>query len=244
MSAADTRALRKLVNTVEAAGGWFHKQDERPFLMDIFLPDAMVESHTGVIRDSYDGIFALLFPPRARSSRKRNVCKICASGHGCRRRQAVKQYQLCPVCTHWCASHFLPEVAYGGATTPGGCLKWVGPDLAKTRCTCTGWPQPPEPVKTHKKATQENSMPLFSTEELAESHERYLEKQAALEGEKPRSKAEILVDLVRNDPTLTVAELVEGSEMSATWVRKHLRNAGLKAAKAPRQRNSESGEGR
>jgi hypothetical protein len=231
----ETRALRKLVNTVEAAGGWFAKRDERPYLMDVDLPESLSQ-HESTIRENYDAILGMLFPQARSSRKKRFTCAICKSGAGCRRRQAIKDYQNCPTCTHWCISHFLPE-----AHSSGGCLKWVGPDFAMTRCKCPGWPVAPEPVKTRKKATQENVMPLFSTEELQESHERYLQKQTQ-DTERPRSKAEILVELVRNDPTLTVNELSEGSGHSKSWVRRHLKVAGLKAAPARRQRTLEPGE--
>jgi DNA-binding MurR/RpiR family transcriptional regulator len=85
-------------------------------------------------------------------------------------------------------------------------------------------------------------MPLFSESEIKEMHTRYLQKQAALDGERPRSKAEILVDVVRQHPDATVRELAEAAEMSPSWIRRTLKAAGLKAAPARRQRKSEQEE--
>jgi hypothetical protein len=238
MSAVNSRQLRKLVNAVEGAGGWFRKQDERSF-MEIDLPDSLAQ-HETTIRDNYDAIFGMLFPPKRSSRKKRNVCSICRSGAGCRRRQAVKAYQNCGLCGHWCVSHFREEIAYGGATTPGGCMKQIGSNSSDlVRCVCPGWPIAPEHKKISK---QENVMPLFTNEELRESHERYLQKQTQ-DTERPRSKREILIEICTAHPGVyTTKELAEGSGMSPSWIRRTLKAAGLKPAPARRRRNSESGE--
>jgi hypothetical protein len=54
---------------------------------------------------------------------------------------------------------------------------------------------------------------------------------AEQERTRPRSRAETLVDVVREDSSLTVAELAKASERSPAWVRKTLKAAGLTAAK-------------
>jgi hypothetical protein len=52
------------------------------------------------------------------------------------------------------------------------------------------------------------------------------------------AKAKILVEIVQSGefPGSTVAELAEASGMSQSWVRKHLRQAGITLAKPPRRR--------
>jgi hypothetical protein len=230
----DTRSLRRLVKTIESEGGSFVPTDH---FMQVDLPDALV-SMADTVRENSDALYALLFPPKRWPRKKRSTCAICKSGAGCRKRQAIKEYQLCPVCSHWCASHFLAE-----SHSVAGCMWRLGHTSSDmVRCQCPGWPPPVEPVKTRRKniQPQENSMPLFSESEVCAMRERHLQKQAALEGERPKTKAQILVDLVCADPSYTVAELSEGSGHSKSWVRKHLRAAGLKAAPGIRQRNPES----
>jgi hypothetical protein len=87
-------------------------------------------------------------------------------------------------------------------------------------------------------------MPLFSESELLEMRERYLQREAERQPEQQRSKAEILIEIVRKDPGVdTVRELAEASGMSPSWVRRVLRAAGLRAANAPRGRRVAPGDG-
>jgi hypothetical protein len=100
---------------------------------------------------------------RKPSSRPRRTCQICKTGTGCRRRMAVKEYELCPICQHWCASHYPREVSFGGVErSSGGCMGWVGRDFAMNRCTCPGWPVAPEPkkkIKSRKKGKDQHDSP-------------------------------------------------------------------------------------
>jgi hypothetical protein len=72
--------------------------------------------------------------------------------------------------------------------------------------------------------------PLFSPEELQTMYDSVVAQQPP----KPKTKAEILLEVVTEDPTCTVAELSEWSSRSKSWVRKHLKAAGLAAAKPVR----------
>lgn len=79
---------------------------------------------------------------------------------------------------------------------------------------------------------------LIPDEDLQRSLEKYEAEQARLQNAQPRKKnhAEILLECYRDFPGATVAEFSEASGRSPSWVRKVLRQNGLKAAKAPRQR--------
>jgi hypothetical protein len=72
---------------------------------------------------------------------------------------------------------------------------------------------------------------LFSDEEIRIAHERYLQEHP-----RPKTKAEILVEVVRDFPDATVAELSEASGRSMRWVRKTLRAAGITMPKIQRGR--------
>jgi len=71
-------------------------------------------------------------------------------------------------------------------------------------------------------------MQLISDEELAHMRER------AAQSEGPKSKAQILVEVVKEEPTLTVRELAEAAERSQSWVRRMLRLAGITLVKPTR----------
>jgi transposase len=72
---------------------------------------------------------------------------------------------------------------------------------------------------------------LFSPEELTRMRTEYEAKHP-----KPKTKAEILVEIVREDPTCTVAELAEAATRSKSWVRRVLRRSGIVLAKPARQK--------
>jgi len=80
-------------------------------------------------------------------------------------------------------------------------------------------------------------MSLFSNEELADMHEKYARKHPAQETERRKTRAEILVEVFLENPALTVAELAAAAEHSPSWVRKHLRAAGITIPRAPRRRS-------
>jgi hypothetical protein len=105
----------------------------------------------------------------------------------------------------------------------------------KNFCPCPRFQNP-----YAKQRKKKSSMPLFEPEELAQMHADYLRTQPP----PTKTHAEILIEVCREDPTLTVAELVEASGHSATWVRRTLKKAGIVLVKAPRQsRRSASATG-
>jgi hypothetical protein len=67
---------------------------------------------------------------------------------------------------------------------------------------------------------------LFDTTEAAAKY------AAEFERTRQKTKAEILVEIVREDATYTVAELSEASGRSSHWVRKTLRQAGITLARS------------
>jgi hypothetical protein len=70
---------------------------------------------------------------------------------------------------------------------------------------------------------------LIPTEQLLASRRKY-------EAERPKTHAEILCIIAREDPTVTVSELAEASGHSLAWVRKHLKLAGIALIKPQRQK--------
>ena len=52
-------------------------------------------------------------------------------------------------------------------------------------------------------------------------------------------KAKILLEVAKDFPDATVREFAEASEMSASWVRRTLKRAGIVIARAPRQKSPE-----
>jgi transposase len=68
-------------------------------------------------------------------------------------------------------------------------------------------------------------MTLIPHEDLARAHAHYLAQHAPQT--RPKTKTEILLEVVREFPDATVAELAEAAERSPSWVRKHLRAAGI-----------------
>jgi hypothetical protein len=86
-------------------------------------------------------------------------------------------------------------------------------------------------------------MSLFTREQLERmfNHEQarqraeLVRKHAAMQP-RPKTKAEILVEVAREFAPATVAELAEASGMSQSWVRRHLRTNGITPAKPVHQR--------
>ncbi len=97
---------------------------------------------------------------------------------------------------------------------------------------------------------------LFTIEELEAGRDRYTRAQAAKVGfvyqartleqwesrTAPRTRAEkcesdrrVLLECVRDFPDVSVAELVEASERSKSWVRRTLKRAGIVLAKPVRR---------
>jgi hypothetical protein len=96
-------------------------------------------------------------------------------------------------------------------------------------------------VKTKPKkvvSSTENTMALFTPEQLEAAHEKYLQEQAERQKEQPKTRAEILLEVVADYPDATVAELAEAASRSVSWVRKVLRQAGVTVAKAPRHKKA------
>jgi hypothetical protein len=85
-------------------------------------------------------------------------------------------------------------------------------------------------------------MSLFTREQLQEMYDRAHAQQTAelvrkhAEMTRPKTKAEILVDVAREFAPCTVEELATAASRSERWVRKHLKAAGIVLAKPVRQR--------
>lgn len=112
-------------------------------------------------------------------------------------------------------------------------MECTSTSCADTDCSCTSFLSP----YRKKRATarkESNKMTLFTHEELQQSQDRYFQQQAARQPAKPRPKnpkVEILLEVARDYPDATVAELAEASGMSKSWVRKNLKTAGITPAK-------------
>jgi hypothetical protein len=145
--------LRKLIRTIEKEGGEFRRTEH---FMEIELPDSLAHLKD-TLRENGDGVYHLLFPPKPRSSRPKRGCQVCKTGRGCRTRAAIKVYEICPVCKHWCRSHYPRIVGYDGTEwIAAGCLKWIEADpesaTPRMRCQCPGWPVAPLPARRALKA--------------------------------------------------------------------------------------------
>jgi hypothetical protein len=79
------------------------------------------------------------------------------------------------------------------------------------------------PFLKKKPAKRSKIKSLIPVADLERAHRDYLAQQSP----QPKSKEQILVEVFREDSTLTPAQLSEASGHSQAWVRKHLRAAGL-----------------
>jgi hypothetical protein len=93
--------------------------------------------------------------------------------------------------------------------------------------------------------------PLFTDEErlqMMRDHEQLLAADRQRQREflypaqqppKPKTKAEILVEVAHEFAPCTVAELADASGMSASWVRRHLHAAGVTLQKPVRRKKGQ-----
>ncbi|MGB7602837.1 MAG: hypothetical protein WBM24_21225 [Candidatus Sulfotelmatobacter sp.] len=70
-------------------------------------------------------------------------------------------------------------------------------------------------------------MPLFTDEERNQMHEKYLAEQERKRKPAPKTKREILLEVVADYPDLSTQELSEASGRSQRWVRQVLRENGV-----------------
>jgi len=82
------------------------------------------------------------------------------------------------------------------------------------------------------------TLPGFETEKLIESREKYLREHP--ETGKTRAqilaeKVQTLIEVAKDYPDATPRELSDASGMSLSWVRRHLRAAGITLVKPVRQ---------
>ncbi|MGA8150343.1 MAG: hypothetical protein WB952_05295 [Terriglobales bacterium] len=239
------REVRKIMARVEAAGGCFyltHHDTGRGGYFDCDVPTAELASTFGdTVRDNADLIFEIL-KPRTPSSRRKKTCRICRSGSGCRTRYKHAQVK-CPNCGHGCHVHNRVVYGFDGKELIPACCGY--PVAPFQRCPCPGWPVPPPVEKPRQRKTnptqQENLMGLLiPDEDLRRSLDKYEAEQARLQAAQPRVKthAQIACEIVREDPSVTVQQLVEASGRPPSWVRRTLKAAGLKAAQATRKRGN------
>ena len=228
----DSRGLRKLIHNIEAVGGYVTHDGG----FQVLLPDSLAHLEPVVMANANE-LYRAMLPPVRSTRKKRKVCAICKSGAGCRRKGSLAQEQICPICGDACGSHYQPEV-YPDITFPGGCGCWYrGADGQNHKCVCPGWPVTPVPVKTKPKktkTTEEMTMGFLIPEsELEAARQKY-------EAEHPpaKSRAEILIELVKEIPDLTLVEMAEASSRSERWCRKVLKAAGIAVPKAPRRKGT------
>jgi hypothetical protein len=97
-------------------------------------------------------------------------------------------------------------------------------------CSCSRFKNPY--LRPRKKRVPKTMTTLFSHEELQEMYDHAHAGQPP----EPKTKAEIPVEVCREFPDTNVRELSEASGMSTSWVRKHLRAAGIVLAKSVRRK--------
>jgi hypothetical protein len=136
-------------------------------------------------------------------------------------------------------SHTLPD-AKPYACDSGACAAVLGSGDDAHYCPCKKFISP----LAKKKAAKSRTTPLpdgmkheglIAREALLAANRLYLQEQDG-QAEPKVDKAKVLLEVVREDRTLTIAQLTEASGMSPSWLRKHLRLAGLMAPAKPRER--------
>ncbi len=177
------------------------------------------------------------------------------------KRRKAHEFTLCQTCAHPKAHHctqsrkkVVPGTYQGlmvgddlivcKHTLPGGAAYiCTSASCAEADCACTKFRNPLlkkrarklRIPKTPKALPGASFKPLIPPEDLRAANERYLQEQAAHVPKAKDRRAEILLEVVREDPNAyTVAQLAEAAERSPSWVRKHLRAAGITLAKAGR----------
>lgn len=111
---------------------------------------------------------------------------------------------------------------------------------AEIDCACQRFRNPllrPRKTEKRSKPSEQKFGTLIPREALLRAHENYLQEQAAQAGP-TIDKAKVLIEVVRENPALTITQLVEASGMSASWVRKNLRQGGLLPPAKPRKQTS------
>jgi hypothetical protein len=122
-----------------------------------------------------------------------------------------------------------PETPVPYACDSTSCIVRLGSGADEHYCSCKKWKSPRAQKRTAKPRTEPANefecKTLIPLADLERAHANYLaEKQGA---PKSKTKEEILIEVFREDSTLTSAQLSEASGRSQAWVRKHLRAAGL-----------------
>lgn len=147
------KELRKVIRRIESAGGKFTRE---PLPVgcsySILIPDSLPELES-TVRDNASAIYEMLWPAKTSSSRPKRHCVICQTGQGCRTR-GMRTYVLCPSCSHWCRSHFLPiHDGQGKELFPAGCYAWSVSESGSPQnpCSCSGWPAEARPAKTTRR---------------------------------------------------------------------------------------------
>ena len=150
----DKKQLKKLIKTIQDAGGEFHLSPSRLFFDFIKLPDELVHLEDTVL-DNAMAIFEILRPKAPARSKPKKVCSFCASGTGCRQKYK-HEFSYCGACGHDCGYHY-ESCVIPGMERPGGCRKvlWDDEDQQFT-CKCSGWPPaPPKPPRKTRGKTQQ-----------------------------------------------------------------------------------------
>jgi hypothetical protein len=122
-----------------------------------------------------------------------------------------------------------PEAPVPYACDSSHCAQILGEGEAAHYCECRKFHSPFLKRKAAKRS-EVKTMTLFSREALRQAEAQYRQEQQQATQSAPKAKdrkAEILIEVVREDPSLTVAQLAEAAGRSQHWVRKHLRSAGL-----------------
>ena len=124
------------------------------------------------------------------------------------------------------------------------CAQAVGPEENRSFCSCPRFVSPYARRRQKKTITttkERKRMSLFEPEELERMHTDYLQTQAAQQQQpitRAKTKAECLLVAVADFPDATVAELAEAAERSTSWVRRHLKAAGITLVKPVRRKKA------
>lgn len=136
-------------------------------------------------------------------------------------------------------SHYMKSVESDFSIAPScdstACAEVLDVEQEKF-CPCPRFVSPYARPRQKKRTTTKGSksMNLFEPEELEHAHAHYLTQHAP----ETKTRAEILLEVIREFPDATVAELATAAKRSPSWVRKHLRAAGI-VVKPTRQKKAE-----
>jgi hypothetical protein len=169
-------------------------------------------------------------------------------------RHPVEPQTLCTTCGHQRSRHchksksatgIFEDSKTGRSSSAHACRHYPTPcnstacseNVAEELCSCTKFQSPYAKRRAAKPRREATTMSLFSDEQLIAGREKYLREHP--QPSKTRAqilaeKVQTLIEVARDYPDATAGELADAAGMSQSWVRRHLRAAGITLVKPVR----------